>query len=99
MATFWLSYAEEGNFLGACIVEGDDFVGACIEAKRVGLSPGGQVLGVDLDASMVGAVPEGYRGRLLDATQVKKLEGIMEGHQSNPSERLVWSRVSGTPSR
>lgn len=43
---YWfLSYAAEDGFRGGFVVEGPDFFSACKRVIKLGLSPGGQVLG------------------------------------------------------
>ena len=42
---WWLSFADE-EFLGACLVQGDSFILAVGESLRIGINPGGQVVGI-----------------------------------------------------
>ena len=46
--TWWLyyaDYADDGGLRGVCIVRNASFLGAALEARRLGISPGGQVQG------------------------------------------------------
>lgn len=43
MSWFYLSFASEEGFLGACYVQGDDLLHAVKRAWVVGANPGGQV--------------------------------------------------------
>lgn len=43
---FYLSFCGDEGFLGACTVEGQDIASAIIEAHRLKINPGGEVLGV-----------------------------------------------------
>lgn len=42
---WWLSFADETGFLGGSLVWADNFLEAHLEATRLGLNPGGEVLG------------------------------------------------------
>jgi hypothetical protein len=53
---WWLSFADgekpKGEqFLGGCLVQADDFLGAVAEATRIGINPGGECRGL-------GPIPE-----------------------------------------
>lgn len=41
---YWLSFADEGEFLGACIVEANGMLGAVRLAAELGINPGGEVI-------------------------------------------------------
>ena len=78
MSTFWLSYADDAGFRGAVIIDGADFLGACAESRRRGLSPGGQVAGVALDFGIAELIPAEHRNRRLDRREVDLLEAKMD---------------------
>jgi len=61
-AWWYLSFADD-TFRGGVVVRGDDVVSALEEANRLGINPGGQVLGVPLTSDHVPAAS--YRERLL----------------------------------
>lgn len=48
MSVWWLSFANDGGFLGGALVRGDTFPHAIAEAHRLGINPGGEVQGVEL---------------------------------------------------
>lgn len=50
---FYLSYADDGGWNGAVVVRGSDVISAAGEAHRLGISPGGQVVGVALPRCQV----------------------------------------------
>lgn len=64
----YLSYADCAGFRGACIVPGDDVVQAAKEARRLGISPGGQVISVEIDPKLI---PEHLKLCLLTESQVR----------------------------
>lgn len=49
MRQFYLSFADDSGFLGACIVYGDNEKNAHYEASKRGLNPGGDVRIVERD--------------------------------------------------
>lgn len=54
---FWLSFCDtdkpEGErFLGGCLVQGADFGDAVHEAHRLGINPGGEVAGWEIEDGM-----------------------------------------------
>jgi hypothetical protein len=59
---WWLSFVGAEGFRGCCLVRARGFLSACLEARKQGCSPGGQVKGV-------GPVPDdplpGWANRLL----------------------------------
>lgn len=46
---WWLSFATEDAFLGACIVEAPDFRSALVASHAKGLNPGGECKGYEID--------------------------------------------------
>ena len=59
---FWLSFADpnlpKGNqFLGACIVDGDTFEQSVKESIKLGINPGGEVVGLNIDDCYVDTKP------------------------------------------
>jgi hypothetical protein len=47
----WLSFADDNGFLGAAIVDEDDFAKAILKTVRLGINPGGGVKGFEIDIS------------------------------------------------
>jgi hypothetical protein len=46
---WWLSFAKPEESLGVCVVEADTFMGAVIKTHRMGINPGGEVMGVPVE--------------------------------------------------
>lgn len=46
---WWLSFAKPEESLGVCVVEADTFMGAVIKTHRMGINPGGEVLGTPVE--------------------------------------------------
>jgi hypothetical protein len=61
MSWWWLSFADDDGFLGACIVEAPDVVQAAIQAFRHGCNPGGEVVGVKIPPDAVLGPNDTYR--------------------------------------
>jgi len=66
---WYLSYAGDDGFHGACIVRGQEIVTAAQEAHRLRISPGGQVLGSEIPDEEL--PEESFRERLLTEADVK----------------------------
>lgn len=58
---FYLSFAgdddNDGDFRGACVVEGTDIISAVARANALGINPHGQVMGIDLGNFDAGTAP------------------------------------------
>ena len=78
MASWWLSYADADGFRGACIVTGPDFLGACSTAKKLELSPGGQVRGVEIPAELAPHIEDKWRLRLLSKADAQEFDLAMD---------------------
>lgn len=75
---FYLSFAKDGvGFLGAAVVEGANVYEAAKQAHRLGINPGGGVIGVPLDESLL--PPEEFRNVLLDKDGVTELDKVLGG--------------------
>lgn len=75
---WWLSFVDaekpEGErFLGVAIVQARGIGHAVTEAYRLGINPGGEVVGLEIDAEHVPA--EEYRERLLTKAEAEALVG------------------------
>jgi hypothetical protein len=56
----YLSFADQSLFLGACVVESPDFIGAVLRTHELGINPGGQVLGFALPEDLRANDPGAY---------------------------------------
>lgn len=75
---FWLSFCDTRRpkgtqFLGACIVEADDFKSACREAWRLKINPGGDVQGHPI-LSYIAPYTRPWAGRLLTKEEALAVE-------------------------
>lgn len=76
---WWLSYADEhapqgDGFRGVVLVRARNMEEAVLIAHRLKLSPGGQVLGIEILESE-GHPPEEFRNRLLSRDDVVRWQG------------------------
>jgi hypothetical protein len=75
---WWLSFAGEEGFRGACLVWARGFLGAVMETKLRGLNPGGEVQGVGpLHAAMDATFAE-WTNRLLTRAECEEFDRVME---------------------
>jgi hypothetical protein len=61
MSRFWYLSFVDGDpprFLGGCLVKGDDIGYAIKEAWRLGINPGGEVLGIPVDQEFANVLPK-----------------------------------------
>ncbi len=58
---WWCSFANDGGFLGVAIVRAQGIGTAIMEARRIGINPGGEVLSFE-----VAEPPEIFKNVLLD---------------------------------
>jgi hypothetical protein len=69
----YLSFATEKEFLGAIYIEAHGIASAVAKANVLGISPGGQVWGVDIpDVSLL--PPPEYREKLLSKEQLREAQ-------------------------
>lgn len=74
---WWLSFCDGhlpkgSQFLGACIVEGDDVAEAAREAWARGCNPGGEVMGGPIDPRI--EVPWKWTNRLLTRKECEQFD-------------------------
>lgn len=67
---FWLSFCDpdkpEGTqFVGACIIRGDNMIEAVQNAHRLGINPGGEVQGFEIPAVVSKSEWEGHVNKLM----------------------------------
>jgi hypothetical protein len=73
----YLSFADETGFLGAAFIREQDIVSAVKEAWRLGINPGGEVMGLG-----PGSLPPAeWVGRLLTREQIAEFDEIMLGEE------------------
>lgn len=78
MRLWWLSFAAEDGFRGACQVWAPSYMLAIREAHRLGCNPGGEVKGMDLDPTAVRFVDEKYIGVLMNEHDCEIFDALME---------------------
>jgi hypothetical protein len=72
---WWLSFADGDGFLGAALVAARDFVDAVDVTHRLGINPGGEVLGTEMPLMPVDAE---WTNRLLSLADVRAIDGLKE---------------------
>ncbi len=72
----WLSFAGEEGFLGAAIIEAEDFICAVMLAHRCGCNPGGEVKGQPLpQRALDAALALGYEpNRLYSKDEIDAID-------------------------
>lgn len=70
---WWLSYADDDGFRGGAFVQAHSFEAACVESKRLGISPGGQVHGTETPTT--GPFES---GRLYSQEEIAQIDGVVE---------------------
>lgn len=75
---WWLSFADEEGFRGACLVQGMGQVDAISRAWVLKINPGGEVASVGpLTVDVIERVPEDWKNRLLTKADCDNLEKVM----------------------
>jgi hypothetical protein len=69
---WYLSFADDERFRGACVVEASDFLSAVMVTHVHRINPGGQVLGGEIPPDRIPA--ERFRNRLLSKADVTEME-------------------------
>jgi hypothetical protein len=81
MNRWYLSFAsQEAGFLGACVIEADDFDDALVTSHTLKINPGGQVLAV--------LVPDDVRDRL----PLNKLMSKVELASYGPLKQMLGAK-------
>jgi hypothetical protein len=70
---YWLSFADEKGFKGGCFVLAPGFVSAVERARDLGLSPGGEVIGIAANT----APPPEMQNRLLSEGDLEASGGAV----------------------
>lgn len=68
---WYLSFATDAHFLGACVVRAGDCNRAITKAHELGINPGGGVIGIQIPEGQV-PYPE-HRHRLLKREEVARI--------------------------
>jgi len=71
---WYLSFAEPGRFLGACIVEAASWLGAVINSHALKCNPGGQV--AIPDALPYGSIDDKWMNRLLSKEDIEQIPEV-----------------------
>jgi hypothetical protein len=77
MRLYYLSFASDTAFLGCVFVEGRELVDAVRAAHRLGINPGGEVLGAPVPEDMM--PPTSYRRRLLTEPELEEVDRVVGG--------------------
>lgn len=78
MTLWWLSYADEDGPRGVVVAEGSSFLVACVRARTLGVSPGGQVQGFEVPPEQLAAL-EPLEGTFLTVERAQQLgEAVAE---------------------
>lgn len=70
---WWLSFAEDSGFRGVVIIRARDQIEGIKIAWRLGINPGGQVVGFELPPEQQREVPQEAVGRLLQRPDIEAL--------------------------
>jgi hypothetical protein len=92
MNGMYLSFADETGFLGAVFIPEQDIVSAVQEAWRLGINPGGEVMGLGPGPMP----PSEWVGRLLTREQVEEFDQIMLGEEDSSPESSTDGSTHGT---
>lgn len=82
MTWFWLSFADGTpptgqQFLGGLLVEGEGFIDAVKQSHRLGLNPGGEVMGGEVDHVRMQRVADKWMNRLLTRAECEAMDQEM----------------------
>lgn len=89
MKWWWLSFADDDGFRGVTIVQGDNIASAAKSAHRLGINPGGQVLGFPMPPEGLDIYGESHRNRLLSREDLEAADGVRLGDLSEEQQRAV----------
>lgn len=85
MTWWWLSFCDPdkprgSQFLGVVIVRGESMVEAVLTAHRLGINPGGSVMGAAFKGLGDWTVPEEFADRLLSREDALRADEAFTGH-------------------
>jgi len=72
---FWMSFADEKGFRGACLVEADDFDAALSKSWELRINPGGEVQAAPLEGATAENVAPYGLNRLYSKSDMEALGG------------------------
>lgn len=75
MSRWYMSFATEDEFLGGIVTDADSFIDAVSKARRMGINPGGEVLGVNIDGAII---DESMMDQLLTKDEAETMAGHVE---------------------
>jgi hypothetical protein len=70
---FYLSFAGEEGFRGACIVEANGILSAVLHCNILGINPGGEVMAIPVPEDQVKDIPEGATNVLLSKEKLYQI--------------------------
>jgi hypothetical protein len=72
---WWLSFADDDGFRGVCIVHGNEFLEAVMQANLQGCNPHGECRGIPIPLGR--QVPECWKNRILTREQCTEFDREM----------------------
>jgi hypothetical protein len=81
MMWYYLSFADESGWLGACFVKSLAEFTAIAQAHIMGVNPGGEVQVTPLP-DLSGQIPSSFFERLLDENDLRELDKVLGGDGS-----------------
>lgn len=78
MRWFYLSFAGDEGFRGACIIEARGILGAVSRCNVLGINPGGEVMAIPVPEDQVKDIPEGATDVLLSKDRLYQIFGDMK---------------------
>lgn len=86
MGLWWLSFCDPKRpsgtqFLGACIVGGDNIAAAARNAHVFGCNPGGEVMGMEVPGHLAHFVDDAWKKRLLTKAECDAFDEAMIAKQ------------------
>lgn len=76
MPWFYSSYADE-QFLGATVIESENYMTVTLKAHHLKINPGGEVLTTEIPDEMIYKFPPEYRNRLLSKADLLSLDNCI----------------------
>jgi len=97
---FYLSFAGEEGWLGACYVEAASFELAMFEAHRQGCNPGGEIAAWDVDF-LAEDLGDEWRNRLLTKADLRRMDVAFGGNGETvggtPEDLTTWLEEGEAP--
>ena len=83
---WWLSFAGDEGFRGVLVIPATGFIESVMLSHKLGLNPGGSVIGYSCPEYQKKGIPESHVGRLLTRDECREIGGISEA-ESNEIQR------------